>query len=155
MMEDNLLNRAISDFRLAKSICTFIGEDDFFVNKAAYHLQQAVELSIKFVFEQEGFQYPHVYNIDQLIRLANENHVNLGITEYIDEHADMFSAWESQTRYCIGFLVETRRIHAAVPEVETWLNNVKERYDQSEQKEEYDLSDEIDISSEGSELQLS
>ena len=52
------------------------------INLVGYHLQQAVELSIKYTLEMNGVSYPNTHRIEDLIRISKLNCVDLHINEY-------------------------------------------------------------------------
>ena len=75
-INDSLLNKAIRNFNIAKMIYSD-GEmaDEMYLNNVGYNLEQAVELAIKHVMELSGCQYPKTHDIEQLIRIAEEEGV--------------------------------------------------------------------------------
>ena len=126
--EETLLDRAYTNLQAARVLLQANQGDDLFCNIIAYHLQQAIELSIKYQLEQEGVNYPHEHDIGILIRVAQKHGVELCITDYIEEHSDMLSNWESKTRYVKNYLVELRRIEKAIPEIESSLSWCKKEF---------------------------
>lgn len=125
-MSKTLLDKAWSNYNICEILLEQMSDDDEFLNIVGYHLQQSVELAIKFVLERNGIEYPKVHDIGQLIRLAENNQVCLGKIDYIDDHADMFSTWEAKTRYVLNDLVDYKRIQKAMPEVQSFLNSIKD-----------------------------
>ena len=99
-MSQTLLDKAAHNYNIAVIAQTMDG-DEAYLNYVGYHLQQSVELALKFQLEECGVQYPKTHDIDQLIRISRENELNLYIPEYIEEHAEMLSLWESRTRYVL------------------------------------------------------
>ena len=75
-------------------------------NYVGYHLHQAVEIAIKYELSIHAVPYQKIHDITQLIQLANQNGVDLDLPEYIDEHSEMFTLWESRTRYIINYRLE-------------------------------------------------
>lgn len=65
---------------------------------AAYHMQQAVEKTIKLKADLEGLNL-WGHDIDVLIHKCEENNINIRIPNYIKTHADQISHWESECRY--------------------------------------------------------
>ena len=80
-------------------------------------LQQAVEIAIKYELSIHAVPYQKTHDITQLIQLANQNGVDLNLPEYIDDHSEMFTLWESRTRYIINYRLEKRKIERALEEV--------------------------------------
>ena len=95
-------------------------------NYVGYHLHQAVEIAIKYELSIHAVPYQKIHDITQLIQLANQNGVDLDLPEYIDEHSQMFTLWESRTRYIINYRLEKRKIERALEEVGKMLDQFKE-----------------------------
>lgn len=96
-----------------------------------------------------GVEYSKTHDIDQLIRIGREHHANILVTDYIDDHSDMFSLWEAKARYVLGYLIEYRKIEKAVDEVGKFLSAVqKQRYqDCQKSQDQKDLKSDIPIES--------
>lgn len=125
----NLLDKAITNLDCAKIIRSSIkNEDEELINLVGYHLQQAVELSIKYTLEMNGIRYPNVHRIEDLIKLAKENKVDLYLNDYIKEHDALLTSWEANSRYIIGFLIELEKIDKAIPELENYFRNLIDIY---------------------------
>ena len=137
---ETLLDKAVQNINIAKTIYySELIADEAYFNYVGYHLQQAVELSMKYLLEKNGVEYSKTHSIEQLIKLGNESNIDLHITEYIDNKAEMFSSWESQTRYIISYKLEKRKVSQALTEVENYLvriidneNSMNEENNQSE-----------------------
>ena len=71
--------------------------------------------------EQDGVEYPKTHDIDQLIRIGKEHGVELHLNDYLEDHAEMFSAWESKARYVLGYAIEARKLERALPEIDDYL----------------------------------
>ena len=118
----NLFDKALTNFDAAKIIRNSIkDENEEMINLVGYHLQQAVELSIKYTLEMNGVSYPNTHRIEDLIRISKLNCVDLHINEYIKEHDALLSSWEANTRYIIGYLIELERVDRAIKEIEEYL----------------------------------
>ncbi len=132
MNNDNetLLDKAIQNLNCAMVIYNSeLIEDEAYLNYVGYHLQQAVELSIKNTLEMSGIEYSKTHNIEQLIQLANNYDIDLGITDYIDDKAEMFSSWEAKTRYIKNYKLERRKVEKAITEVEKYIDNLIKQKD--------------------------
>lgn len=125
--EQTLYDKAASNLRTARLVFDNREDDDAQLNYVGFHLQQALELALKYLLEQSGIEYPKTHDIDQLIRLANESEVNLGLSEYLEDHAEMFSQWEAKSRYVIGYSIEQRKIERALEEIDEYLANIAAR----------------------------
>lgn len=127
--DETLFDKAKQNYQVAKTLMTSLGsEDEVFLNYVGYHLQQAVELAIKYTLEMNGVNYPKTHDIDQLIQLAKEKDVDLSLNEYVDEHSEMFSLWEARTRYVLNYRLEKRKIEKALNEVCDYIDNLQTIY---------------------------
>lgn len=122
---NNLLDKALTNYDAAKIIRNSIkDENEEMINLVGYHLQQSIELSIKYTLEMNGVEYPSTHRIEDLIKIAKTNKINLYLNEYIKEHDALLTSWESNTRYIIGYLIELEKIDKALPEIEKYLKNI-------------------------------
>ena len=81
------------------------------LNNAAYHLQQAVEKILKAALECVGVTVPNTHKITRLLSMITANGAGLVITDWIDDHSEMLSEWEAETRYNMDFIVEKRKLY--------------------------------------------
>ena len=122
---NNLLDKALTNYDAAKIIRNSIkDENEEMINLVGYHLQQSIELSIKYTLEMNGVEYLSSHRIEDLIKIAKTNKINLYLNEYIKEHDALLTSWESNTRYIIGYLIELEKIDKAFPEIEKYLKNI-------------------------------
>ncbi|MCI8366752.1 MAG: HEPN domain-containing protein [Eggerthellaceae bacterium] len=119
-----LYGKAASNYRAAKTLLDYASGDEEQLNMAGFHLQQAVEFAMKYLLEQDGVEYPRTHDIDQLIRIANEGKVDLLLTEYIEDHAEMFSQWEAKSRYILDYSIEQKKIERALKAVDEYLTAI-------------------------------
>lgn len=121
----NLFDKALTNYDCAKLIRNNItDENEEMINLVGYHLEQAVELSLKFTLETNGIEYPNTHRIEDLIKIAKNNDVDLHINEYIKEHDALLTSWEANTRHVIGYLVELEKIDKAVKELEAYFKDL-------------------------------
>lgn len=126
MNNETLFDKAKQNLKVAESIYSTIAiNDEAYLNYVGYHIQQALELSIKYMLEMNGVNYPKTHDIDQLIRLANINNVELYLNEYIDDHSEMFSLWEARTRYILNYRLEKRKIERSLTETKLYLDVIE------------------------------
>lgn len=124
-----LFDKALTNFDCAKIIRSSVkSEDEEMLNLVGYHLQQALELSLKYTLEMNGVEYPNTHRIEDLLRIARNNNVELYVNDYIKEHDALFTSWEANSRYIIGFLIEIERIDKAIPEIEEYLKKLIDVY---------------------------
>ena len=110
------------DFETAYMLWEKPYNDELILNNAAYHLQQAVEKVLKGALECVGVTVPNTHKITKLLEMITNNGANLIITEWLDEHSEMLSEWEAETRYNMDFLVEKRKLDKAIKEVRSFLD---------------------------------
>lgn len=122
--ERTLFDKAVSNLQVARIVFAHAADDEGQLNIVGFHLQQAMELALKYLLEQDGIEYPKTHDIDQLIRIGREANVDLYLSEYLEDHAEMFSQWEAKSRYVIGYAIESRKAERALQEVDDYLANV-------------------------------
>ncbi|MCD7746462.1 MAG: HEPN domain-containing protein [Lachnospiraceae bacterium] len=121
-MSETLLDKAIKNYNVAVMVYNSMDGDEGYLNYIGYHLQQSVELGMKYFLEKNGVVYPKTHDIDQLIRIADENDVDLLATEYIREHSEMLSLWEARTRYVLNYQLEFSKVERAMNGVDEYLD---------------------------------
>ncbi len=122
MCDVKLFRSARMDFETAYMLWEKPYNDELILNNAAYHLQQAVEKVLKGALECVGVTVPNTHKITKLLEMITNNGANLIITEWLDEHSEMLSEWEAETRYNMDFLVEKRKLDKAIKEVRSFLD---------------------------------
>lgn len=122
MCDIRLFRSAKADYETAVMIWKNPYNDEMILNNAAYHLQQAVEKILKGALECAGVTVPNTHKISKLVKMISDNGANLTVTEWVDDHSEMLGEWEAQLRYDMDFLIEKRKLDAAVREVRTFLD---------------------------------
>lgn len=90
MNDRTYLDIAKENLLLAKNIYeTF--DDEVMLNYAGYHLQQAVELTLKYILFINGIDFPKGHSINQLVSVFEQNDLFDLIPEYIDDNSDMIT----------------------------------------------------------------
>ena len=108
---ETLLDKANQNLNIANTLYeTYRYDDEAYLNYVGYHLQQSVELSLKFCLEINGVEYPKTHDITQLIALINKSEVDIPLTEYIDDHSEMFSTIQNAS---IKYIKRDRQINCA------------------------------------------
>ena len=95
MRDDTLLDKAERNMYEAKMLVQVATDDEGFLNNIAFHLQQAAELALKHVLEENGIYYPKTHEIERLIDLMYENGLEDLVPEYLDDKAEMLTLWEA------------------------------------------------------------
>lgn len=87
---------------------------------AAYHMQQAIEKTIKLKAEIAGLNL-WGHDIDVLIKRCDDAGVDIAIPRIIREKADMYTHWESECRYYPIKVVRKDSIKKVLNIVVHWL----------------------------------
>lgn len=123
MCEVKLLKNAYADYRACKQLRTGLENDELYVNRIAYFIQQCFEKVIKAYLECAGVRPPHVHSIERLLNIAEKTtDCVLVITDWLENHADTITLWEAETRYNLDFCVELKKVDKALKALEEFLN---------------------------------
>lgn len=103
-MQKTLINRALADIRVAELLVK--SSDEYDMDVAAYHLQQAVEKILKQYLELRGIQYSKSHNIELLSEQCDDKNITaiLGGKEF------MLTSWEAGSRYAGNFKVAQNQL---------------------------------------------
>lgn len=104
-------------------------------NKAAYNTQQAIEYLIKYsIYNCKQYQNKN-NSVNQIYSHDLDGMVNKYCKPYgvyvpkkIEEHADVYSRWEAESRYQLSYSVRIDSIMSALKETEQWLIQIKPKY---------------------------
>ncbi len=121
MCDIRLFKSAYVDYQAAVTLYRAPFPDEMFFNIAAYHLQQCTEKVIKGALECVGVTVPNTHRITKLLQMVSHHGANLIITDWVDDHAEMLSEWEAESRYNMDFVVEKRKLDKAVVEIGNFL----------------------------------
>lgn len=79
-----LYKKAVSDLELAKYAYQGInnGELEVEIDSIAFHLQQSAEKLLKSLLDYKGIKFPQTHDLEQLIKLLNNNNISLNIDLY-------------------------------------------------------------------------
>ncbi|MCD7833869.1 MAG: HEPN domain-containing protein [Lachnospiraceae bacterium] len=121
MCDIRLFRRAWLDYRTAANLLAVSENDEAYMNNVAYHLQQAVEKTLKAFLECIGVTVLNTHDIDKLIRMSENNGSCVTITDWIKEKTDMLTRWGTDTRYDIDYCVEKKKAAAGLEEVRNFL----------------------------------
>ena len=77
-----------------------------------------MEKVLKGALECVGVTVPNTHKITKLISMVTNNGANITITDWVDDHSEMLSEWEAETRYNMDFLVEKRKLDRAMDEID-------------------------------------
>ena len=88
--------------------------------QAAYHMQQAVEKTIKLKAELAGLNL-WGHDIDVLIRKCEDSGININVPKLIRDKADAITHWEADCRYYPVTVVRRDTIKRVYDETVKWL----------------------------------
>lgn len=132
-MSYDYLFRAKSDLRTAKF--NLGGDDDYDLLIAAYHIQQAIEKTLKLILKELGISYTKTHRIEDLMsRLPDsQDLLNEDWLDWLETNSSTLYDWESKTRYIEGYSVTRRHVLRMyndavrfVAELEEVLQSLKE-----------------------------
>lgn len=122
MIASSYYEKALSKFKSAKTLFLHAEGDEEQLNTIGFLLQQSLELAIKHILGANGVPLQKTHNLDQLIKCASDNGVNLYLTPYLLERSDVISIWEEKTRYVMGFSIEVSRISNTIDEMDKYFS---------------------------------
>lgn len=104
-------------------------------NTSAYNIQQALEFIIKYriyncpKYNQGSSTIKQIFSHD-LDMLIKSYCIPFGIVipKPIEKNARMYTSWESESRYRLGFSVRITSLEKAIQETEKWLIVIKPSY---------------------------
>lgn len=114
MKERRLSDIALDNYAVAREIFAVFGDDEGKLNLAGYHLQQSVELYLKDFLESNGIEYRRSHSIEMLLAQCREAGVYPDGYEYLNDKSEMFTAWESNTRYIKDYFVQKEKVENAL-----------------------------------------
>lgn len=109
-MQNLLLRKAKSDLKVA--VLTLNSGDEYDIQLAAYHIQQAVEKVLKGVVSFYGKDYTKTHEIASLLRQLPEEQelISSNLLADIERNEALLSKWERVTRYDDPYLASRRLI---------------------------------------------
>jgi len=103
----SLLDAAKADMKASHAILSLY-DDDLSINLAAYHIQQAVEKSLKFRINMLGESFPQTHNIGHLIDVLEK--LNETLPDWLLFEARRLTEFEAQSRYILDFLASKKEV---------------------------------------------
>jgi len=118
----NLLDRAKSDLRSVKILLP-VADDAADIDVCAYHCQQCIEKTVKFLIELEGKEYSARHDMDAVIEdLADEN-----AAELVKSVIPRIDLWISSTRYGSSIMATKRQVEEVLPVCEQLVHIAESR----------------------------
>ncbi len=112
----------LADLKIAISI--YADSDKAMRLLAAYHVQQAIEKTIKLKAEIEGLNL-WGHNIGELIKNCDDSKLDIGIPSWIRNNARSVTGWEAECRYYPIKSVRKDTIKKAYDLTREWLESGK------------------------------
>lgn len=88
--------------------------------QAAYHMQQAIEKTIKLKAEIKGISL-WGHDIDVLLKSCDDKGIDIDVPKIVKEKADMYTQWEAECRYYPVKVVRKDSIIKVYDIVKKWL----------------------------------
>ena len=98
MTKDQKLYKGLILADLKIVVSYYNDEDKAMRLQAAYHMQQAVEKTIKLKAEIKGLNL-WGHNINRLIKACDDGGIDIEIPRYIKDSAERLTSWEAEGRY--------------------------------------------------------
>ena len=126
--ETNYYEIALRNFKTAKLLMFYADGDETLFKSVAYHLQQTVELAIKHILFTHGVDEirTKTHNLVHLKKVADDNDIELYLTDYLLERLDVITDWESKTRYVFGYYVAYESMKQAIDEIDKYFLILKD-----------------------------
>lgn len=112
----------LADLKLVANY--YNSEDKALRLQAAYHMQQAIEKTIKLKAEIEGLNL-WGHDIEKLIKSCKDKGVDISVPDHIAAKADAITRWEAECRYYPVKVVRKDNIKKAYDITVEWLNSGK------------------------------
>ena len=118
--QKNYKGLILADLKIAQSY--YDSEDKAMRLQAAYHMQQAVEKTIKLKAEIKGLNL-WGHDIGALIKECDDNKVDISIPKEIRLKSRMITGWEADCRYYPVKVVRKDSIKSVYDVEVEWLND--------------------------------
>ena len=129
---DTLLGMAKNNMTVAKEMYKLYPNDNGIVNLVAYHLQQAIELTLKHFFETHGIRYDRTHDISDLCSKIPDDYYEL--FRNIDIYASKITQMESKTRYLKSYSIATREVDLGFNLANDIITKVSQLEDEEDEK---------------------
>lgn len=111
----------LSDLRIADNYKDSIDKSDRLM--AAYHVQQAIEKTIKLYAELNGLNL-WGHNIGLLIKACDAEGLDIEIPKLIRKNADVYTRWEADCRYYPVKIVRKDTLNKAYYCIREWAEKL-------------------------------
>ncbi len=143
-----LLSKADADIRVAELLISPQGNptnDENIIDLAAFHVQQAIEKTLKHVLQteagiSEGYKGYKTHDLVSLITMV-ENKTEFVVPDALKNIASDVSSWEASSRYGGSYTGTLNEIRQAIDLFKELREEVENRDSDSVGNEEYEKSD--------------
>lgn len=98
----------------AKYTFKCFSDDDMYLTKTCFDIQQSIEFVIKYLLEENAIKYPRTHDLHVLLELLPYNIKSYAIFNKIKINAAMYTKWEAEARYNDDFFVLIDDIKEAI-----------------------------------------
>ena len=123
MRKADLLTRAEVDLGNIQPNIDRMTENEFYLDAAAYHIQQAVEKIMKYVLAQNGIKFPYTHKILELCEAFDSNGIDY--PEWIYKDASLLTEYAEKTRYGDSLVGNKRKVIELLKLTQAWFNEIK------------------------------
>lgn len=123
-MSRTYLDNARDHWNSASILYRYAIDDEGQLKMIALHIQQSIELALKYTLQKNGVRFHNTHAIEDLILLAKQNDVQTHITEFLEDHAEIITTWKQKCSYVIGFLVEIQKLKKYIEETKIYLTDL-------------------------------
>ena len=127
-----LLQRAEGDLKISKHIVKFELSDEVQLDIAAYHVQQAVEKTLKFMLAEHGVAHRKTHSI--LVLLDQLDRAKIPYPDWLYHNAETLTGYSEETRYGDNLVATKRKLVELVGLAQTMIMEERSRQE-SRQKE--------------------
>lgn len=101
------------------------GVDEFDINIAAYHCQQAVEKTCGYLVQKLGKPSKRTHKIEVWVEYLQE--IGVDVPKIIANKAHEISEWEASSRYNVNFVESKKNILGVLEATKTWLEEIESK----------------------------
>lgn len=117
-----LLKRAQANLASAKNMYRDAGNDDAFLDKCCFDLQQTIKMILKFLIELSGENYSRVHDIRAHLNHLDDLGVEIPNRTELGYLAQTLNSWEAESRYFDSFFAVTSDIDLAMKYAEDLID---------------------------------
>lgn len=121
MAEPTLLSIAAADLRVAERLVD--SENKYEKHCSAYHTQQAVEKTIKFIIASRTGVQPWGHDIGKLINKAERSGIR--VPKEIADRASAITSWEAEARYFPVKVIRRDVIKRVIDATKRWHTYIR------------------------------